>query len=197
LFALACALSFVVGFNGIILNPWWGLHPAQVRGAPLMNELVFAYAAPAVGLVLYGWLRSRQGLLLRANAASSIGLALGLEWLTLELRRLFHASNMAADPIHFAEGWAMTLLWLAFAGGLLWLGRTRDSGGLRIAALLLALAVLVKAGVFDAASLSGPLRALALALLTAFSIGLILLYFRRFLPEAASVKFQLRLSARR
>jgi hypothetical protein len=189
LFSLACALLLTLGLNGVILNPWWGLQPAVVRGPPVLNELMVAYAAPALAFVLYGWLRAQHGLLLRANAVAAVGLALAPFWLSMELRRFFHPDSMAVGPVMPAEGFAMTLIWLVFAAGLVWFGRLRDLRILRATGYGIALAALAKSAVFDVAALdNGTLRIVAFVGVAAGAVGLLVLSNRRRLFNAASMR---------
>jgi hypothetical protein len=187
LFSLACALLLTLGVNGVILNPWWGLQPAAVRGPPFLNELMVAYAAPALALILYGWLRAQHGLLLRANAVAAVGLALTPFWLSMELRRFFHPDSMAVGPVMPSEGFAMTLVWLMFAAGLVWFGRLRDLRILRTTGYGIALAALAKSAVLDVAALDNSvLRIVAFVGVAAVAVGLIVLYNRRRLFNAAA-----------
>jgi hypothetical protein len=186
--ALALAVLLTLGVNGVVLNPWWGLRPAPVHGALLINELMLAYAAPALGLILYGWVRARQNLLLRANATSAVGLALPPIWVSLELRRLFHPENMAVGPTLPAEGVAITLVWLAFAGGLALLARFQAVRPLRIAGYLLAFAALAKLAVADLAAFEGAAKIVGFILVAAAAIGLIVLFSRRALFGAPSMR---------
>jgi hypothetical protein len=189
LFSLACALLLTLGLNGVILNPWWGLQPAVVRGPPVLNELMVAYAAPALAFILYGWLRAQHGLLLRANALAAVGLALTPFWLSMELRRFFHPDSMAVGPVMPAEGFAMTLIWLVFAAGLVWFGRLRDLRILRATGYGIALAALAKSAVFDVAALdNGTLRIVAFVGVAAGAVGLLVLSNRRRLFNAASMR---------
>ena len=44
---IALGFAYLVLSNGLTFNPWWGVEPAFIGGAPLLNALALSFAAPA------------------------------------------------------------------------------------------------------------------------------------------------------
>ncbi|MBI1252030.1 MAG: DUF2339 domain-containing protein [Alphaproteobacteria bacterium] len=173
----AGVLTLIIG--GVVRNPWWGLAPATVHGGPGVNGLLIAFGLPALGFLAYGWMRAKQGFMVRAELAAGAGVALLLMNLTLELRRLFHRADMHIAQSLPVEGWSITLAWVGFAGGMLALGFDAQDRRLRTLALAVALAAIVKSAAFDLDDFTGLARIAMLGLIAA-AIGGLLAAFRRF-----------------
>jgi uncharacterized membrane protein len=108
---MSAGLAYALVMPGLLINPWWGLAPATVVGPAILNTDFIAFAAPA-GLALAAAHRLYDS---RRNAAriyAVAGAALGLAWVTLELRRLFHGDEMSLAPVGAFEGASYALMLL-------------------------------------------------------------------------------------
>lgn len=180
LFGAAATHALIV--TGALINPWWGLAPAQVTGANFLNLIEFACLAPALLFFVYAWLRRRQGLIARAGASLGMGLVLVLLTLILELRRMFHGAAMASAPVTHPEAWAYSGAGLAFAALLLAIGADRNLLTLRYASLALALGALGKMAFSDLGALDGIIRIAGFLLIAAAAGGVVFFYRRFVLP---------------
>jgi uncharacterized membrane protein len=111
-------------------------------------------------------------------------LALAFLWSSLELRRGFHGPYVAG-PWSDAEYLALSLAWLALAGGLLVAGIVAADRELRAAALLVGGAAILKAFLFDLADLEGLYRAGSFLALGLCLVAVGWLY-RRFVAEPST-----------
>jgi uncharacterized membrane protein len=169
---------------GFALNPWWGERPAPIPGWPIFNPLLVAFGVPAILLAIYAVVKRRQGMIQRGAIAGAVAILLSFLNVTLEVRRTFHAPNMASDAIGSVEAWAYTAVWVAFAGALLALGLMRRKPSLRYASLAVLLAAIIKAFGFDMSALTGVLRALSYLGLGVAVIAVALVYQRYVFPRA-------------
>jgi uncharacterized membrane protein len=180
-FAGAATHELVAGL--LMINPWWGLVPADAPGARGLNAIEFGYAAPALLFLGYAYLRARQRLAARAMAAAGVGVALLFAALMLELRRLFHGAAMASAPVSSSEAWTYSIAALGFAAILMALSMERAARGLRYAALGLALLAVGKMAFFDLSGLDGLPR-VAATVGFIIAAGVMTVLYRRFaLPD--------------
>ena len=180
----AASILHAILINGALINPWWGLAPARVDGAPGLSAIEFAYVVPALVFGAYAWLRRRQGLIARSGAAFGVALVLAMLTLTLELRRLFHGADMAAAPVTHAEAWAYSAAAIGCAGLLLALAAQTKLANLRLASLALAMLALGKMAFSDLGAVEGVVRIVAFLLIAAAAGGIVFFYRRFVLPEA-------------
>lgn len=111
---LALGLVCVALMNGMALNPWWGGQPALIAGAPMINTLLLAFAAPAALMLLAARrLYAHQTLPARLYAAA--GAALALVWALMEIRRGFHGPDMSGAAVGPVEGACYGLLFILVA----------------------------------------------------------------------------------
>jgi len=160
---------------------------------PLFNLLLPAYLLPAIAFLwaargsaldrLPG-LRALLGGHRSARAFGIAALALTFLWSSLEVRRGFHAP-FVAGPWSDAEYLALSLAWLALAGGLLLAGIGLADRQLRAAALAVGGAAILKAFLFDLADLEGLYRAASFLALGLCLVAVGWLY-RRFVAEPAA-----------
>lgn len=153
---------------------------APVGPWPLVNLLLPAYLAPALGAA---WVASRAGggpglppAALRRPAAVA-AVALGLLWLTLEVRRAFQGTVLAGSTSQ-GEWLAWSAAWLGFAALLLALGVRRRARWLGAAALAVAALAILKAFLFDLSELEGLYRAVSFLGLGLCLVGVGFLYRR-------------------
>lgn len=174
--ALATVATLLLAHALAIANP--ALTGEPVGAWPILNLLLPAYALPALlaGLAareLLGLGQRRQ-----AGVALAASQALGLVWLTLEVRHAFEGESLAG-PTSDAEWLAWSGAWLAWAGATLGIGIARGNRPLRAAALLVASLAIAKTFLFDLAELGGLYRAVSFLALGLCLVGVGWLY-RRF-----------------
>lgn len=190
IFTAATAHALIAG--GVILNPWWGPIPAPAPGWDYFNVIELAFAAPALLLFLYTWLRAQHRMELRFSIAFAAGLIMLLLAIVLEIRRLFHGAAMARAPVSMSEAWAYSGAMLVFALVLLLMSAERGGRVLRIVSLGLALAALTKMALSDLGALQGLPR-LGASLAIGAAGGALVWFYRRtlwpaLLPRAAQPK---------
>ncbi len=116
--------------TGLVVGPLVAVNPLfwfeSVGDWPLLNWLPFAYALPALLLVAIA--REIEGAADRGLAIWLQGLAgiLGLLFVGLEIRQLFHGTVLLLGDIDLAEMSCLVIAWLLIA-----LGLFRLSGGAR------------------------------------------------------------------
>ncbi len=143
-------------------------NPAFDNGAtllptPVLNELLLAYALPA--LLAAAAARAPETARPPAfrAALALYALAAGFAWVTLEVRHDFHLIEMALDleDIEPAELYAYSGAWLGFGACLLALGIRSGIKPLRLAALAMIGLTILKAFVVDMNDLQGLWRVLS------------------------------------
>lgn len=178
------ALALAGGTALIICNPLWT--EWTVDGPPLFDALLTAYAVPAVFAILAArQLRDRQGAL---RALVSYAFVAALTWVTLEVRHIAHPGLMELDevPVLPWELWAWSGAWLAVAVALMVAGLRGRVRALRLAALTVMAAVILKVFLVDMSGLTGLWRVLSFLGLGLVLIGLGRLYGR--LSKTAAVE---------
>ncbi len=177
---------------GLLLLPW---NPAfdpdaVVLRTPALNELLLAYAIPALLAALTARAPEAAGPPDIRQLLAGYAFVAAFAWVTLEVRHLFHPEAMAlafAEP-GGAELYAYSGAWLAFGGLLLTLGIRLGQPPLRLAALAVMGVTLAKAVLVDMEGLVGLWRVLSF-----LGLGLALIalgwVYRRFVvtqPAAAA-----------
>ncbi|MCS6778222.1 MAG: DUF2339 domain-containing protein [Geminicoccaceae bacterium] len=176
-------LGLVFGSNPAVtgepVGPWPVLN--LLLPAYLVPAAVLAWAARGLGLGRLPGLRLLFGARRPARVPGFASLALIFLWLSLEVRRWFHAPGVAG-PRTDAEYLALSLAWLGLAAALLVAGIALGSRDLRAAALVVGGAAILKAFLFDLADLEGLYRAASFLALGLCLIAVGWLY-RRFVAE--------------
>ncbi len=162
----ACALATLAAAQGVIIdiladNPAWSAWPVPVGDWPVLNLLGLVYGVPTVFFLLISRAAGRQGMAVAAWAGAALSLAFAFVWLSLEIRRAFHGTILAAGAISDAEWYAYSAGWLIFAGLVLAAGMIRREPILRYAGLALILVAVAKVFMFDMSALTGLYRALS------------------------------------
>lgn len=106
LIALAAAYAALAGL--VAFNPWWGAAPAAIPGPPILNPLLFGYAAPALGFTGLAYLKHRQNWPARSRACAAFAAGFGLLWATLEARKAeigADLTGLAAPAPHPDAAW--------------------------------------------------------------------------------------------
>ena len=173
--------SLAIGFGGI-LTAMAATDWDVASGLPLFNLLFPAFAMPAVLLGAYAHCLRQKDRLTEANGFGLAAIVLGLLWVSLEVRRLYHGPDLF-DPLnstgHQGEMWGLSAGWLAYALALLGWGVWRGRTVVRYASLGVLMLTIAKVFLFDLSSTEGVWRAasfigLGLALLA------VALFYQRF-----------------
>jgi uncharacterized membrane protein len=179
----AGCLGLVLGLVLLANNPW--SVNEDVAGPLLLNALLPAYALPtllvALAVARAPEARTPPGL---AQALAAYALAAGFAWVTLEVRRAFHPTDIGWARITEAEMYAYSGAWLLLGALLLAIGIRSGRKEIRLAALGVIALVTLKVFLFDMGALVGLWRVLSflglgLALITLGAI------YRRFVVTAA------------
>jgi uncharacterized membrane protein len=157
---LGVAVLFGAGL--ILRNPI--LDPrAALLGWPIANELLLAYALPAI-LAAFAARAPETAVLPPARQAlAGYAFLAAFTWVTLEVRHAFQpdAKGFALDAPGEAELYAYSGAWLMLAGGLLALGIRSGIPALRMAALAVMALTVAKAFLVDMGGLVGLWRVLS------------------------------------
>ena len=166
---------------GLFLNPILTGDP--VRGGWLWNEVMLAYALPALlaGFVAAQPLAPGAGKFKRMVrlATGIVAFALAFGAISLEIRFLYAATpDLSAGVIGQAESYTYSAAWLIFGLVLLLVGLVFDVKADRIGSAVLILITVLKVFPIDMANLEGVWRALSFMGLGVVLIGIGLLYQR-------------------
>ncbi|MEM7632915.1 MAG: DUF2339 domain-containing protein [Pseudomonadota bacterium] len=174
--ALACAVLIAWPLLG--LNPVF--FPEMVGNWPLVNALTPAYLLPGVLLAFIGYiLRNHSTLPLWRTVWPPACLGLVLVWLSMEIRRFFHAPNdLDATFMSTPENYTYSAVWLLFALALLAAGITARVAQLRYAALAVLVLVVLKVFLVDLSDLEGLLRVASFLGLGLCLVGIGFIYQR-------------------
>ena len=174
--ALAC------GF--LIAGPLLGLNPVfdrqMVGNWPVANALTPAYLLPGVLLAFIGYvLRNHSTLALWRTVWPPTSLGLVLVWLSMEIRRFFHApDDLDATFMSTPENYSYSAVWLLFALALLAAGITARVAQLRYASLAVLVLVVLKVFLVDLSDLEGLLRVASFLGLGLCLVGIGFIYQR-------------------
>ena len=154
--ALACCA--LAGGPLLVVNPIFDRQ--MVGNWPLFNALAPAYLLPGVLLAFIGYvLRNHATWMLWRVIWPPATLGLVLVWLSLEIRRFFHApDNLHATFMTTAENYSYSAVWLLLALALLAAGIAVRAAQLRYASLAVLVLVVLKVFLIDLSDLEGLLR---------------------------------------
>ena len=159
--------------------------PVDLLRGPIVNELLLAYALPALLAVLAARAPETAGMQSARQLLAGYAFLAAFAWVTLEVR---HAFSPGAMPLHLAppgeaELYAYSGAWLLLAAVLLALGIRMRVPALRLAALAVMAATVGKAFLVDMGELVGLWRVLSF-----LGLGLALIalgwVYRRFVVVA-------------
>jgi uncharacterized membrane protein len=181
LIVAALTLGGIVVGLFLLDNP---LFNTTIVGAPVFNLILLGYGIPAL-------LACALALIARANrplayryVAASAAVALALLYLTLEVRRIYHGSTIAAfAATGDAEQYTYSVVWLAYGVALLLFGIAFRSQPARLASAAITLLTIAKVFLIDMAGLSGVFRALSFIGLGLVLVGIGWLYQRLLFPR--------------
>ncbi len=175
------ALASAVLANCVAANPLW--ERGEVGAQPILNVLLLAYAVPAVLAAFTARLAARAERAWLAFGAGGASLVLAFWWVTLEVRRAFHGSDLATGGASHAELYAYSIAWVVLGVALLVLGLRRRSTALRGASLLVMGISVVKVFFYDTSHLRDLYRVFSFLGLGASLLLLAFLYQRVISPR--------------
>jgi uncharacterized membrane protein len=167
----------------IAANPL--IESASLLRMPVANELLLAYAVPALLAALAARAPETQAMPSARQLLSGYAFLAGFAWVTLEVRHVFSPEAMPLDLAApgEAELYAYSGAWLVLAAALLAFGIRMRVPALRLAALVVMAATIGKAFLVDMGGLVGLWRVLSFLGLGLALIGLGWVY-RRFVVVA-------------
>jgi uncharacterized membrane protein len=175
-FLAAVALANLLIFPLLFNNPLFNRTP--VGELFVFNDLLFAYAVPAIfGVLFYRRLLGK----VPGGWCDAIGIAssgLGFIYLSCEVRHWFHGTLLDRGTASDAEWYAYSAAWLIYGVVLMVGGIVFRQPKLRMLALAIGAIVAAKVFLFDMAALSGLYRAASFLGFGACLIGLGYLYQR-------------------
>jgi len=158
---LLAVFAALASIGGLLLfeNPmlWWS---AEIGGL-LLNTLLLGYAAPALLALLLSYAVAGLRRPAYANSFAGLALVMGLAYVTLEIRRLYHGPVLWRGVTGDAEQYTYSLAWLGCGVLLLGAGILFNSQRARLASAVVIGLTIVKAFLIDMSTLTGVYRALS------------------------------------
>ena len=152
-------------------------------GGAIFNLILLGYGFPALlAIVLALVTRARRPPIYRIVAAAA-SVILALEYLSLEVTRLYHGPVLTAGPITNAEQYTYSVVWLAFGVVLLLVGIGLRSQPARLASAAIVILTVGKVFIVDMSDLTGVYRALSFIGLGLVLVGIGWLYQRLLFPQ--------------
>ncbi len=174
---LAVAGAFAALFGPcLVANPMWTHHP--VGATPIFNSLLFVYGLPAVLMFIIAASAFSVDESPLAKLAGVSGLVLLFVLLTLEIRQVYHGSELWTGPTPSSENYAYSAAWVLFGTALLITGIAKNYAFFRYASLVVMLVAVAKVFLYDMGNLPGLYRVLSFLVVGAFLIFLAFLYQR-------------------
>lgn len=133
----------------------------EVVGGLLINRLLLAYAFPAILALLLSYAVAGHRPRAYANTIAGFALVLALFYVSLQVRRFYHADDFATGLTGDAEQYTYSLSWLVFGVVLLVIGFLVKSERARIAAAVVIGLTVLKAFAIDVWTLEVVYRALS------------------------------------
>ncbi len=174
----------VLACGFLVVGPLLGLNPLfdrqMVGHWPFANALTPAYLLPGLLLAFIGYvLRHHSTLKLWRLLWPPASLGLMLVWLSMEIRRFFHApDDLDATFMSTPENYSYSAVWLLFALTLLAAGITARVAQLRYASLAVLVLVVLKVFLIDLSDLEGLLRVASFLGLGLCLVGIGFIYQR-------------------
>ncbi len=143
------------------LNPLFAYGPTDtaglVKGRPVLDSLLLAYALPGLMLLAARWQLPQLGSAIRM-ALLIVGAALVALYAGLEIRRLWQGSWLGAPGVKQGELYTYTLALMALGAGLLYQAIRQRSDLIRRVAMAVIGLTIAKVFFLDAAGLTGLTR---------------------------------------
>jgi uncharacterized membrane protein len=130
-------------------------------GGAVINLLLLGYALPAVLALLLSHAVAGRRPVSYANTIAAGALILALDYVTFEIRRIYHGPVLSVGPTTDAEQYTYSIAWLAFGVILLGIGILFNSQRARLASAVVIGLTILKAFLIDMSTLTGVYRALS------------------------------------
>jgi uncharacterized membrane protein len=130
-------------------------------GGVFLNQLLLGYAAPALLALLLSYAVAGLRRPAYANSFAALALIMGLAYVTLEIRRLYHGPSLWRGETSDAEQYTYSLAWLGCGVLLLGAGLLFNSQRARLASAAVISLTIGKAFLIDMSTLTGVYRALS------------------------------------
>jgi uncharacterized membrane protein len=130
-------------------------------GGLVFNQILLGYALPAILALLLSYAVAGHRPKIYANAIAGFALVLALFYVSLQVRRFYHAEDFASGLTGDAEQYTYSLSWLVFGVALLVIGFIVKSERARIAAAVVIALTVLKAFAIDVWTLDVVYRALS------------------------------------
>jgi uncharacterized membrane protein len=147
-------------------------------GGVFRNLLVLGYALPALLALLLSYAVAGQRPPAYGNTIAAGALILALNYVTLEIRRLYHGPILTGGPTTGAEQYTYSIAWLVFGVALLGIGILFNSQRARLASAVVIALTILKAFLIDMSQLTGIYRALSFMCLGVVLVAIGWLYQR-------------------
>ena len=151
------------------------------------NDLLLAYALPALLAALLYWRLRRYPPSIQSRLAGGTALVLAFAWLTLETTRLFKGPSLRFNLVTQELSYTYSAIWLVFAIALLSAGIVFKATALRHAAFAVLLLAVLKVFLLDMAGLTGLLRALSFIGLGLVLVGIGYAYQKLVFPKGPPI----------
>ncbi|KPG01423.1 hypothetical protein IP86_03980 [Rhodopseudomonas sp. AAP120] len=157
---LLAVFAALASLGGLLLleNPlFWSAY----IGGVVLNQLLLAYAAPALLALLLSYAVAGLRRPSYANSFAALALLMGLAYVSLEIRRLYQGPVLSIGDTSDAEQYTYSLAWLGCGVLLLGAGLVFDSQRARLASAVVIGLTICKAFLIDMSTLTGVFRALS------------------------------------
>ena len=136
-----------------VFNPIWT--GDVIEGGPVFNTLMLAYLAPVIILILIVRVAPAEAFGQWRSLLGALALLLVVNFVTLEVKRLFQGPQLVAEFLSDAESYAMSAAWLVLAIALFILGLRWDRKTVRYGGLAVMILALFKTFGYDLWQLGG------------------------------------------
>ena len=178
------ALFRIIYFDFITSNPLWS--GQAVGDRPIFNALLLAYGLP----ILWTWRVTlalpQIGKAAWAKYGYGFIFLLSFALISLNVRQIFHGTNLAEHYTDKAEIYTYSVAWLLFGIFLLFMGTLRKDKTIRIASLAVMILTVGKVFLYDASELDGLFRVFSFLGLGMSLLGLSWFYTRFVFGNRAS-----------
>jgi len=178
----AVVLAMIVFSLGVSANPMVTGEPV---GGRFVNLVLLAYGLPAILAAILAYITRETRPRYYSAVAAIAAVALGLTYLSLEIRRLYQGPVLLGGITTDAELYTYSAAWLVLGVVLLVTGIWFRSLALRIASAAVVTLTVLKVFLIDMSDLTGIYRALSFLGLGAVLIGIGWFYQRLLFPRGA------------
>ena len=140
----------------VVFDPLWSHQ--LVGGTPVFNTLLLAYAFPAIAAVILARDLANGGRNDLSWIAATSAFALGLIYVSMNVRQIFSGEYLDHTAIGNAEVYTYSAVWLVCGVMLLFAAVLRRDLAMRVASLVLLLLTVGKVFLYDASELTGLWR---------------------------------------